>query len=226
MAMAELKAREGNKSNLFKLYPDEGPYRRELYDKHTDFFRAGAVHQDRMFLAANRIGKTLAVGYEDSVHMTGLYPPWWEGKVFDGPIKLWVASDTAKDTRDILQVMLFGEKEELGTGLIPESTIIRTTPKHGIADAFDLVYIRHVSGGVSVVQHKSFDQGVKAFKGRAIHVAHLDEEPPRDVFTECTVRTMTTHGHVLLSLMPLAGRTDLVDDFIRTCANRESLPIQ
>ena len=224
--MAELKARESSKSNLFKLYPDEGPFRRELYVKHLAFFAAGKIHQDRMFLAANRIGKTLACLFEDTLHLTGLYPPWWPGHVFPGPIKAWVASDTAKDTRDIMQVELFGEKEELGTGLIPESSIIRTTPKHGLADAFDLVYIRHVSGGVSVLQHKSFDQGVKAFKGRAIHLAHLDEEPPRDVFTECTVRTMTTHGLIMVSLMPLAGRTDLIDDFLRTCANREDLPIQ
>ena len=224
--MRELKAREDNKSNLFKLFPDEGPLRRERYPKQLAFFRAGAVHQDRMFLAANRIGKTLAVLFEDALHLTGLYPRWWEGKVFDGPIKAWVASDTAKTTRDIMQVELFGEKEELGTGLIPESTIIRTTPKHGLPDAFDLVYIRHVSGGISVLQHKSFAEGVDAFKGRAIHLIHLDEEPSRDIYTECCVRTMTTHGHVLLSLMPLNGRTDLIDDFIRTCANREDLPIQ
>ena len=127
-----------------------------------------------------------------------------------------------------MQVELFGEKEDLGTGLIPESTIIRTTPKHGIADAFDLVYIRHVSGGISVLQHKSLSiRGWMRSRGGAMHLIHLDEEPSRAISTRnATVRTMTTHGHVLISVMPLAGRTDLIDDFIKTCANRESLPIQ
>ena len=39
---------------LFRLYPDDGPLRRELYPKHMAFFAAGAEHQERCFMAANR----------------------------------------------------------------------------------------------------------------------------------------------------------------------------
>ena len=226
--MRELKAREDNKSNLFKLFPDEGPYRRELYPKHLAFFRAGKIHQDRMFLAANRIGKTLAALFEDSLHLTGLYPPWWEGQVFPGPIKAWVSSVTAKDTRDIMQVELFGEKEELGTGLIPESTIIRTTPKHGLSDAFDLVYIRHVSGGISVLQHKSFDQGVEAFKGRKIDLIpsrrgaiardshrmlrpHHDDPRPRPDYRDAPRRAHRTDRQLYKNLRQPRGPSDSVN---------------
>ena len=42
---------------------------------------------------------------------------------------------------------------------------------------------------------------------------HLDEEPPLDIYEECVVRTMTTQGHVLLTMTPLLGMTDLCARF-------------
>lgn len=52
--------RERNK--LFTYYPDTGPLRRELYKKHTLFFRLGNTHGTRCFMAGNRIGKALKNG--------------------------------------------------------------------------------------------------------------------------------------------------------------------
>jgi hypothetical protein len=34
-------------------------------------------------MAANRVGKTVVGAYETTVHMTGEYPAWWEGRRFD-----------------------------------------------------------------------------------------------------------------------------------------------
>ena len=76
-------------------YPDEGPLRRELYQKHMAFFAAGARYQQRMFMAANRVGKTEGVGaYEVALHLTGIYPKWWKGRKFAKPTKGWAAGDT------------------------------------------------------------------------------------------------------------------------------------
>ena len=187
------------------------------------FFRAGLEHRVRLFLAANRIGKTEAACFEDTLHLTGLYPRWWEGKVFDHPIKAWLASDSAKTTRDILQPILFGEKEQLGTGLVPKSTIIRTSAKHGLADAFDTVYIRHITGGVSKIVIKSFAEEVDSFKGDNLDLIHLDEEPPLAIYSECVVRTMTTDGLVIITMMPLAGPTDLVEKLLKNASNSEAV---
>ncbi len=73
---------------FFLFYPDTGPLRRELYQKHLEFFRAGAKYRERCFMAANRVGKTEgAGGYELTCHLTGYYPPWWEGRRFNGPVR-------------------------------------------------------------------------------------------------------------------------------------------
>ena len=202
---------------LFQLFPDTGPLRRELYRKHLEFFRLGAASRERLFLAANRVGKTEgAGGYETVLHLTGLYPDWWEGRRFDRPVRALIAGETAKTVRDIVQRKLFGPPGGRGTGLLPAATIVATNAKAGAAGAVDTARIRHAGGGESLLIFRSFDQGREAFQGDEQDVVWLDEEPPLDVYTECLVRTMTTGGFVMLTFTPLNGWTDVVRLFLET----------
>lgn len=107
-----------------------------------------------------------------------------------------------------------GDKAAEGTGLLPGDCIIRTTPKHGLADAVETVSVRHISGGVSHIQFKSFDQGRVAFQGTEQEWCWLDEECPEDIYLECLTRTMTTRGLMLLTFTPLFGLTSLVLSFL------------
>ena len=50
---------------IVRYFPADGPYRRELYAKHLEFFQAGSSAMLRLFLAANRVGKSFAGGVED-----------------------------------------------------------------------------------------------------------------------------------------------------------------
>lgn len=202
------------REKLYSYYPDAGPLRRELYVKHCEFFAAGATEKERCMLAANRVGKTEGVGgYEVTLHLTGDYPAWWTGRRFTKATKWWAAGDTAKTVRDIIQAKLLGppgDKSAEGTGLIPADKIIRTTPKQGIADAIEHIYVKHVSGGTSVIQLKSYDQGREVFQGTEQDGIWLDEEPPLSIYTECVIRTMTTNGLVLCTFTPLEGLSETV----------------
>lgn len=200
-------------------FPETGPYRRELYEKHMQFLAAGKTHRERCFLAANRVGKTDLGAYEITCHLTGEYPDWWPGRVFDGPVTVWAAGDTGKTTRDILQHKLLGKTGETGTGMIPSHTIDHSTHKAGLAEAIETVWVKHRSGGKSVMNLKSFDQRREAFQGTSIHVIWLDEECPRDIYTECLLRTMDTPdlpggGLIILTFTPLQGITPLVLEFL------------
>lgn len=199
-------------TRLFQLYPDTGPLRRELYAKHLHFFRAGAQYMERACIAANRVGKTWGIGgYETTLHLTGAYPDWWEGRRFEHPIEAWAAGDTSETTRDIVQHALMGPLGELGTGLIPAANIIgEPTKRMGVAGAMDTGRIRHKSGGVSLVGFKSYDQGRKKFQGTAKHVCWCDEEPPADVYDEMMLRLMTTDGIMIGTFTPLMGLSEIV----------------
>jgi phage terminase large subunit-like protein len=214
---AELKYREEHKLESF--YPDAGELRRELYVKHLEFFSAGAKYNERLFQAANRVGKTEGVGaYETALHLTGRYPDWWTGKRFKRPIDAWAAGQTSKTTRDIIQRALLGKGPQWGTGLIPADCILNTTPKAGIPEAVETIYVRHVSGGRSELTLKSYDQGVESFYGTKRDLIWLDEESPSEIYVECLTRTLSTvpgepNGIVLFTFTPLWGMTELVTQF-------------
>lgn len=222
LRLLEAKAERLALNKLARFYPDEGPFRRELYPKHMEFFRVGAQYRERCFMAANRIGKTEgAGGYETTLHLTGMYPSWWEGRTFDEPVKVWAAGKTNETTRDIIQAKLFGPvtfrdgvKTVRGTGLIPRGQIGRINWKTGVPDMIDTVEIKHVSGDSSLLALKSYQQGRGSFEGTEQHVIWLDEEPPLDVYAECLIRTATVGGMVILTYTPLEGATDTVMAFM------------
>lgn len=202
-----------NKMNDF--FPDTGPFKREFYPKHVQFFQAGATHKERAFIAGNRVGKSVAGCYELTLHLTGRYPDWWEGKRFDCPTQCWAAGMTNETTRDILQRELLGIRGDYGTGMIPKDTILRTTTRPGVPDAVQDVYIRHISGGVSELGFKSYVQGVDSFMGTARHVVYFDEEMENhNIYSEALTRTMTTNGILYCTFTPLKGLSDVVLSFL------------
>jgi phage terminase large subunit-like protein len=222
LALLEERERRRKRRKLWTYYPDSGPLRRALYPKHLAFFAAGARHRERLMLAANRIGKTEGIGgYETTLHLTGLYPEWWEGRRFIRPVRAWMAGKTNETTRDILQMKMFGETRYLfgrkhlaGTGLVPGEALGAVAWKQGVTGLVDHLKIRHVSGGWSVLGVKSYQQGRRSFEGTEQDVVWLDEEPPLEIYTECVVRTMTTDGLILLTFTPLEGMSEVVLSFL------------
>jgi phage terminase large subunit-like protein len=221
LTLLEEQERRKSTRKLFSYYPDEGPLRRELYVKHLQFFKAGATHQERAAIAGNRCGKTTLGCYETSLHLTGLYPDWWEGARFDHPVDWWAASDTSETTRDILQLSFLGPMSDLGTGMIPEECIVSTTRRRGVSDAVDTARIKHVSGGISQLGFKSYDQGREKFQGTAKHGINLDEEPDSKIYFECLTRLMTTNGLMICTFTPLMGMSDIVLRYMPDLAIQE-----
>jgi len=205
--------------NLIKqLFPETGPYRRELYPKHMEFFRAGSLHRERLCMAANRVGKTVAGGSELTYHMTGEYPPWWEGHRFYRPVQCLAAGDTSTTTRDIIQNKLLGGlwgTPEFGTGLLPGDLLGKPIPARGVANLYEEITVKHCSGGTSHLMLRSYEQGRKIFQGTEQDYVWLDEEVPKAVYDEALIRTMTTRGLVAMTFTPLSGLTPLVVDFLK-----------
>ncbi len=207
--LAELEKRHRARL-LYQIYPNEGPLRRELYPKHMQFFAAGVAHEERAAMAANRVGKSFGLGgFETSLHLIGWYPDWWVGFRYREPVNAWVAGDTSQTTRDVPQAILMGPPGRMGTGLIPADKIEDSTPSRGIADSLDTVQVKHSSGGTSILQFKSYDQGRKKFQGTSKHWIWCDEEPPRDVYDECRTRIMDCGGRMVSTFTPLEGLTDV-----------------
>jgi len=178
-----------------------------------------------MFLAGNRVGKSEAGANEAAMHLTGIYPKWWKGKRFDSPILAIAASVTSETTRDILQVKYLGSlfPEEFGIGTIPKDCLGDHSRRQGIANAIDTIKVKHISGGWSTLQFKSYDQGRAKFQGVAPDFIHLDEEPDIQIYTECKRGTMTTGGHIILTMTPLSGMTEVCELFLKDATGKLSV---
>jgi phage terminase large subunit-like protein len=188
--------------------------------KQASFHGAGKEAIERLFLAGNRTGKTYCGCIEDAIHLTGVYPDWWEGHRFTHPIVAWVASENYEITRNVLQKMLIGgylEQGEFMNGLIQDSLILKKAMLVGVGGAVDYVQVKHVNG-VSTLYFKSYKQGREKFQGARCHLIHLDEEPPKDIYTECAMRLADVdgvgQGRLILTMTPLKGYTEMMSYFL------------
>jgi len=186
------------------------------FEHQKKFFLTGASGR-RGILAANRVGKTVSTCYETAMHLTGLYPDWWEGYRFTTPITAMVAGEGWSQVALVLQNELLGTQdvkitENLGTGAIPRDCIISDTMRNDGANNIGCE-IRHVSGSNSYLLFANYTQEVRQLQGFKLNLAVFDEQPPDDFFSEIVTRTATTQGKVLCSFTPLKGLNGLVSKF-------------
>lgn len=187
------------------------------YPWQKDFHAAGLHNPERMLMAANRVGKTISAACEISFHLTGRYPEWWEGKKFLTPTLVWTGSPTNETSRDIVQTELLGGLgEKLGTGWVPRQFLHGQpqTRQAGVKNVIDTFAVRHESGGLSICNLKTYEQGWQKWQGTAPHVVWMDEEPDDyKIFSESQTRILTSKGIVLVTFTPLLGLTELVEHF-------------
>lgn len=186
------------------------------FEHQLRFFETGNSER-RGILAANRIGKTVSTCFETAYHLTGLYPDWWTGHRFEGPITAMVAGEGWSQVALVLQNELLGTQdvklqENLGTGAIPRDCIIIDTMRNDGANCIG-VEIKHKSGGKSYLLFANYTQEVRQLQGFKLNLAVFDEQPPDDFFSEIVTRTATTQGKVLCSFTPLKGLNGLVSKF-------------
>lgn len=189
------------------------------YLKQAEFHAAGAHFRERLLMAGNQLGKTLGAGAEVGMHVTGRYPGWWRGKVYDKPIAAWVSGVTGESTRDNPQRILYGGINAPGTGMVPKDAIKDKTMRRGLADALDTMLVRHggggdVQAGESVIGFKSYDQGREKWQGPTLQLVWFDEEPPPDIYSEGLTRTNVGLQSVFLTFTPLLGMSEVVKRFL------------
>ena len=121
------------------------------YPYQLNFHKTGSEANQRLLMAANRIGKSYCGAAEMAFHTTGLYPKWWQGRRYRQPIVAWAGGVSNETTRDIVQYELLGSPDD------PEA----------FGNAKSVALIKHVSGGNSSLFFKAYEMGVEKWQGRS-----------------------------------------------------------
>ena len=212
----EIRTRERfNKLDFYDPYPYQ-----------QNFHETGSEANQRLLMAANRIGKSYCGAAEMAYHCTGLYPKWWNGRRFTQPIVAWAGGIANETTRDIVQFELLGspdDPEAFGSGAIPRSCILKTERKPGVPNAKSVALIRHVSGGNSSLFFKAYEMQVEKWQGRSVDCIWLDEEPSRELYSQAVTRTLDRRGMVYMTFTPEAGMTETVASFMNNLQSGQSL---
>lgn len=218
-AIIDKEVYERDRTKLYRVYPDKGPLRRELYPKHLLHMAAGKKFNERALLGGNRSGKTFCCCYEIVCHMMGYYPSWWEGFRFQQAVSVWSSGEDTKAVRESLQPTYLGAYGNFGTGLVPAVNLLGFTPRSGVPEAVDAFTVKHVSGGTSRLLFKSYDQGRESFQASKVDIIQFDEEPPQAIYSEGLTRTLSTvpgrpNGLVVCGFTPLKGLSGVVLSYV------------
>ena len=194
------------------------------YAKQKEFHAAGKIHSERLFMAGNQVGKTVAGGAEWAMHLTGRYPDWWDGQTFEKPVILWASGVTGESTRDNPQRILIGNpprEEQWGTGMVPKDALVDYDRAMGVPNLLDNYVVRHggggdVQAGESIVYFKAYEKGREKWQGPTIDGCWWDEEPPQDIYTEGLTRTNNgQRGQFgMITFTPLLGMSEVVSLFL------------
>ncbi|HEY2002154.1 MAG TPA: terminase family protein [Acidobacteriaceae bacterium] len=189
------------------------------YPKQREFHAAGREHRERLLMAANQVGKTIAAGAEVAMHLTNRYPSWWQGYEAAHPEPWWAGGVTGESTRDNPQRILLGRIGCHGTGMIPKDAIKDINPRRGVPDAVDTVIVKwggggDVQAGECQVGFKSYDQGREKWQGETLGGVWYDEEPPLPIYMEGLTRTNVGLKPNLITFTPLMGMTDVVRRYL------------
>ena len=207
---------------------DDALARRKLqlykpYPKQRLFHRAGNDHSERLLMAGNQLGKSIAGGAEWAMHATGRYPDWWDGATFDKAPVLWAGSVTGESTRDNPQRILMGPpaSEELwGTGFLPADAIKGRDRAMGVPNLLDNVQVKWGGGGdvssVSMISFKAYEKGREKWQGPTVDGVWFDEEPPEDIYSEGLTRTNNGQRgqFAIITFTPLLGMSVVVMRFM------------
>lgn len=212
------KLKSERKIDFFKPYDWQLEFLNSTGEDH------GAYSQIAL-ICANRIGKTVSGVVGLSMHLSGDYKPWYEGKKFKKPIRACCLGISGDQIRDVLQRELIGmcdlgSKIFHGDGYIPLDLLDKKNfiPSTGVKGLLKEIKVKHVSGGWSTLIFRSSEQGRAVLQGQSLDVTLQDEESKYnglEVYGEALSRTATAQGGKggisMLTFTPENGMTPLVD---------------
>ena len=121
------------------------------------------------------------------------------------PARIWVVSETFEVQRDVVQREIVGDPQTFKGGWLPTGEVKSKAYRN--SNVLDTLTLRNGH----TIGWKSYDQGREKFQGASMHLIAFDEEPPKDIYDECSMRVMDVRGVIAAAMTPLKGLTFVAD---------------
>lgn len=183
---------EGIKANVGK----PNVYNYKPHQKQHSFHSSDA--RLRLYIGGNRSGKTVGGIVEDIFWLLGKHPfrttppPPVRGRI--------ISVDFIDGINQIIIPQLLQ--------WLPASSFLGGSWSSAYSKEERLLTLANGS----TVQFMSYEQDLEKFAGTSLHFIHFDEEPPKDIYTECLLRTLDTGGSMWITMTPVEGMTWVFDD--------------
>lgn len=186
------------------------------YQFQKDWIEASKIYSQRYLSAANRIGKSYGACLEMAIHLTGLYPGWWNGAVIESSDwDYWAIGISQESVNNVLMKELLGisdarDLSNIGTGAIPKSCIdVFSMVKDGARCL--KVKIRHTDGNTNTLHFFASTQDEGVFMGAGVKYILMDEQfkNESELYAQCLTRTATTKGFISVTATPELGQSPL-----------------
>ncbi len=171
-------------------------------------------HRETLLTGPNQGGKTFTQRYMLFMHLTGRYPSWYTGPRFHEPPYIWVLSVSGDRTQELYADKLFGRFDNRGGGDLPSSWVdpdlnLVAQPGGGKGQLREATVpwfgADGERAGWSIVRFGSYAGGPHLIQGPSPNAMLLDEEPPYEVYTECSARLNYTRGILRMVGTPTRG---------------------
>ena len=181
----------------------------KIHKKQMEFHKC--QKRNRWVFGGNRSGKT-ECGAVECVWLARGVHPYKQNKPVDG----WVVSLSFGVQKDVSQKKILSYLPREWIEEIRMRDGRKDMPETGIIDC---IVVRNIFGTFSTIGFKSAEEGREKFQGASLDFVWFDEEPPEDVWRECTMRVLDRSGEIFGTMTPLLGLTFVYNKIFLNEAN-------
>ncbi len=171
-------------------------YNYEPHPKQLVFHKS--TKKIKQYIGGNRSGKTVGGVVEDIYWMRGVHP---YRKVPPAPTRGRIVCVSRREGMDEIIIPQLQR-------WLPPSDLVNGSWE----DSYHKADYKLTLSNGSTVELMTYEQDKDKFAGTSRHWTHFDEEPPKDIYTECRARLIDTRGSLWLTMTPVDGMTWTYDD--------------
>lgn len=175
----------------------------KIHKKQLKFHKSHK--RNRWVFGGNRTGKSECGAVEVVWMALGIHPYRENRRSTVG----WVVSLSTRVQKDVAQAKILAYLDRRHIIDIVMQSGSSASPSTGVIDR---ILVRNHFGETSTIIFKSCEEGRDKFQGASLDYVWFDEEPPKDIYTECVMRVIDREGDIFGTMTPLKGLSFVYDE--------------